>query len=89
MFLMNKQLKKWLILMNINTQKYIEKFVKIRDKSGQIIDFKLNEPQKKLYNIIKQLKSEGKPVRIIILKARQMGFSTVTESILFKNSRRR
>ena len=86
MFLMSKQLKKWLILMNINTQKYIEKFVKIRDKSGQIIDFKLNEPQKKLYNIIKQLKSEGKPVRIIILKARQMGFSTVTESILFKET---
>ena len=72
--------------MNINTKKYIEKYVKIRDKSGRIIDFKLNEPQQKLYDIIKQLKKEGKPVRIIILKARQMGFSTLTESILFKET---
>lgn len=29
---------------------------------------------------------EGKPVRIIILKARQMGFSTLTEGILFKRT---
>jgi len=72
--------------MNINTKKYIENFVKIRDKSGQIVDFKLNEPQNRLYNIIKQLKEEKKPVRIIILKARQMGFSTLTESILFKET---
>lgn len=71
---------------SINTRKYIEKYVKIRDKSGQIIDFKLNEPQLKLYNIIKKLKEEKKPVRIIILKARQMGFSTLTESILFKET---
>lgn len=72
--------------MNINTKKYIETFVKIRDKEGKIIDFKLNEPQMKLYNIIKEQKQQGKPVRIIILKARQMGFSTVTESILFKET---
>lgn len=72
--------------MNINTRKYIEKFVKIRDKSGQIIDLQLNEPQLKLYNIIKRLKEEKKPVRVIILKARQMGFSTITESILFKET---
>lgn len=72
--------------MNINTKKYIEHFVKIRDKAGQIIDFKLNEPQQKLYDIIKEQKKLGKPVRIIILKARQMGFSTLTESILFKET---
>lgn len=72
--------------MNINTKKYIEKYVKIRDKAGGIIDFKLNEPQQKLYDIIKREKGQNKPVRIIILKARQMGFSTLTESILFKET---
>ena len=72
--------------MNINTKKYIEKYVKIRDKAGNIIDFKLNDPQQRLYNIIKKLKEEHKPVRIVILKARQMGFSTLTESILFKET---
>jgi hypothetical protein len=69
--------------MNINTQAYIEKYIKIRNKEGKIVSFKLNNPQQKLYNIIKEQKQARKPVRIIILKARQMGFSTLTESILF------
>lgn len=72
--------------MSINTKQYIEKYIKIRNKSGNIIDFKLNQPQQKLYDVIKQQKQLNKPVRIIILKARQMGFSTETESILFKET---
>lgn len=71
---------------NINTQKYIEEYVKIRDKNSNIIPLKLNEPQLKLYNIIKKQKKLGKPVRIVILKARQMGFSTETEAIFFKET---
>lgn len=72
--------------MNINTQKYIEKYIKIRNKEGKIIGLTLNGPQQKLYDIIKERKQAKKPVRIIILKARQMGFSTLTESILFKET---
>ena len=71
--------------MSINTKEYIENYIKIRDKNNNIIPLKLNEPQMKYYNIIKKLHEEKKPVRIIILKARQMGFSTETESIIFKN----
>lgn len=70
--------------MSINTKKYIEEYLKIRDKNSKIIPFILNTPQMKLYNKIKELKQQHKPVRIIILKARQMGFSTLTEAILFK-----
>lgn len=72
--------------MNINTLKYIEKYIKIRNKEGKIINLRLNGPQLKLYNIIREQKQAKKPVRIIILKARQMGFSTLTESILFKET---
>ncbi len=72
--------------MSINTKKYIEKYIKIRNKEGKIISFKLNGPQQKLYDIIKEQKQARKPVRVIILKARQMGFSTLTESILFKET---
>lgn len=72
--------------MNINTKKYIESYIKIRNKEGKIVNFTLNNPQMKLYNIIKEQKKAKKPVRIIILKARQMGFSTLTESILFKDT---
>ena len=72
--------------MNINTKKYIEEFLKIKNKKSEIIPFKLNFPQQKLYDVIKQEKRLKKPVRIIILKARQMGFSTLTEGILFKET---
>lgn len=71
--------------MSINTKKYIEEYIKIRDKNGRVISLKLNEPQMKYYNVIKELHEQRKPIRIIILKARQMGFSTETESIIFKN----
>jgi len=70
--------------MPINTKLYIENYLKIKDKNSRIIPFILNEPQQELYNKIKELKKEHKPVRILILKARQMGFSTLTEAILFK-----
>ena len=72
--------------MNINTKAYIENYIKIRNKEGKIVSFRLNMPQQRLYDIIKKQKQARKPVRIIILKARQMGFSTLTESILFKET---
>ena len=40
--------------MSINTQKYIETFLKIKTKEGQIVPLKLNEPQQKCYDIIKK-----------------------------------
>ena len=73
-------------MMNINTKRYIEKYIKIRDKAGKIIDLKINQGQQKLYDAIKKQNEEGKPIRIIVLKARQIGFSTLTESIIFKNT---
>lgn len=66
-----------------NSRFYIERFLKIRTKDAQIIPFELNQPQLKLYNLIKNQAKAEKPIRIIILKARQMGFSTLTEGIIF------
>lgn len=70
----------------INTKKYIEEYIKIKDKNSNIIPFKINEPQQRLYGIIKNQNELKKPIRIIILKARQMGFSTITEAIIFKKT---
>ena len=64
-------------------KKYIQNFLQIKTKDGKIVPFRLNESQEKLYQAIMQQKAEGKPVRIIILKARQMGFSTLTEGFIF------
>jgi len=71
---------------SINTAKYIENFLKIQDKKTNIIPFKLNKPQWKLYNALKKQREEGKPQRAVVLKARQMGFSTLTEGIIFKKT---
>lgn len=62
---------------------YIEAFLKIRTKDGQLVPFRLNAPQKRLYAAAHEQWAAGKPVRIIILKARQMGFSTLTEALIF------
>lgn len=62
---------------------FITRFLRIRDKDGHIIPFRLNQPQRRLYETIRKQWKAGKPVRIIILKARQMGFSTLTEAIIF------
>ena len=48
---------------------YIENFLKIRDKSAQIIPFKLNKAQQIVLDIINKDEKEGKPKRYIVLKA--------------------
>ena len=66
-----------------NAKQYIEKFLKIKTKNNEIVPFTLNEPQKRLYDVIRQQARQKKPIRLIILKARQMGFSTLTEALIF------
>ena len=67
----------------LNCKEYVETFLKIRTKSGALVSLKLNEPQLRLYEVIAKRYKVNKPVRVIILKARQMGFSTLTEGIVF------
>ena len=62
---------------------YIERFLYIKTKEGNLSLLKLNVMQKKFYDIIKAQVKAGKPVRIIVLKARQLGFSTFIEALIF------
>ncbi len=62
---------------------YAEHAIKIRTKTAEIKGLVLNEAQRRLAKVIEdQWRTEGK-VRIIILKARQMGLSTVIGSWLY------
>ncbi len=70
----------------IDNKYFFENFLKIITKNNDLVDFKMNEPQLKLNSIVEKLQAENKPVRIIILKARQMGFSTYTEGLIFKTT---
>lgn len=73
----------WLTDALWNARFYIENFLYIRTKDSKLIPLKLNQAQKRLLQTVEQQRAAGKPVRIIILKARQLGFSTITEAMIF------
>lgn len=61
---------------------FAERNLQILDKlSGAIVPFKMNWAQKKLVDTVLDDIAHNRPVRYIILKARQMGFSTVIEAL--------
>ena len=72
--------------MPINTRAYLENYAQIRDKRGRVIPLRLNAPQLKLYRALAAQYRDGRPMRAIVLKARQMGFSTLAQGILFKRT---
>ena len=62
---------------------YAKHALKIRTKEGEVKPFALNEAQVRLLEAIqKQIDGEGK-VRVVILKARQMGLSTLVGGWLY------
>ena len=62
---------------------FIENFCYITTKDGKFDKLKLNYPQKKLMDLIEECLENKKPIRIRILKARQMGFSTLISALGF------
>lgn len=69
-----------------DTQWYMENFLKIRDKSAEVIPFKLNKAQNIVMEQMRKDQEAGKPKRYIVLKARQMGLSTLFEGIIFQDT---
>ncbi|WP_260985398.1 DNA packaging protein [Paenibacillus xylanexedens] len=67
----------------LDFEQFCYRMLKIKDKSGAMVRLILNDAQRRYAaKVIEDLEA-GKPVRIIILKARQMGFSTVTEALIY------
>lgn len=55
-------------------------FVKIKNKDGgEDIRFLLNRPQRRLISTLEDMRIAGKPIRLILLKARQWGGSTAIQ----------
>lgn len=75
--------KQLLLDISADFYRYSRNNLYIKDKDGNIISFQPNRAQRKLITRVLQLLAEGKPVRIIILKARQMGLSTAVEAIIY------
>ena len=63
--------------------RFIEKYLRIKDRSGRFIPFEINRAQCEFYIKLCEQKRAGKPMRVNILKARQLGFSTFIAAVLF------
>lgn len=63
---------------------YRERNLMIKDKmTAQLITFDLNWEQRALLEAVVERLATGRPVRFIILKARQMGISTLIEALCY------
>lgn len=69
-----------------NPKEYCENYIKIRDKKQRLIQLKFNPAQLALYEAIKKELQAGRPPRMIVLKGRQQGISTITEALMFQDS---
>ena len=69
-----------------DARQYIEHFLWIRAKSGELVPLKLKPAQEKLHRALEEQDAAGKPMRAIVLKARQLGFSTYTEARIFQRA---
>lgn len=56
--------------------------LRIKTKNGKVVPFELNHAQQQLWQAIKKQTRAGLPIRIIILKARQLGMSTMVQAYL-------
>lgn len=65
---------------------FAEEYIKITDKKGDQVPFKHNTIQKQINDKVAELHAAGKPVRIIILKARQHGGSTNEQGRMLYNT---
>lgn len=61
---------------------FCERFLKIKTKKGEIQPFILNRPQRIIWEQIKAMMRENRPIRLVILKARQYGISTFVQAFL-------
>ena len=57
--------------------------LRIKTKTGELKPLILNKAQLRLHNKIKALWKQDKIIRIIILKARQLGISTYVEALIY------
>jgi hypothetical protein len=61
---------------------YCREFVRIVTKQGDLIPFALNRGQRALIRKLFTMRARGLPMRAVILKARQIGFSTLAQALV-------
>ena len=69
--------------------RFAGKVLRVQSTDGKIVPLVFNSPQKLLHAIIERTKKLGRPVRIIGLKSRRMGFSTYFSARNYHKTSRR
>ncbi len=65
---------------------YLPKFLKIRTKTGKLAPLRPKPAQQMVLDAIREERAAGRPPRLLVLKARQEGISTVTEGVMFHDA---
>jgi len=64
--------------------KYIQNLLMIRDKRGTVVPFALNPVQQRIMEVRRQLRAAGKRIRLLVLKSRRQGVTTLEQGLSFK-----
>lgn len=70
----------------LNSEDYSSNFLKIVDKKFNLLPLKYNPFQREVHHVIQEKKKNRLPIRIIVLKARQVTMSTFGVSYLYHDS---
>lgn len=62
---------------------FMETFLWIVDKDMELVRLRPNRGQRRLLEEVERARAEGRPVRIDVLKARQIGYSTAIAAMNF------
>lgn len=65
---------------------FAKEYIWISNKQGETVNFELNEAQEYVEREVKRIQRKGKPVRIIVLKARQLGISLYVSGKMIKET---
>ncbi len=80
---LSKEQLKQIIEIRNDFYRFCKNNLYIKDKSARIVKFEPNKPQRALIDYVLWCIQQGEPIRVIILKARQMGLSTAVEAIIY------
>jgi len=67
-------------------EEYAPEYLRIVDKRSNLVPFVPNKAQLRLLAKIRQREAMGRPVRILVLKARQLGFSTLSLGLMYEKT---
>lgn len=80
---LTKEQKQLILDISEDFYRYADNNLWIKDKDAQIVPFRPNKAQKAVIDSVLESLAKGEPIRLIVLKARQMGLSTAIEAIIY------